>query len=193
MDIPADRAAEPQRPGIGYRSHFGVHAPTRGTAGASPSRAARRGKRSRLVLVTLAQEWWLLGGDRKPVGPMTTDLLIERIVGGDVSRDALVCVVGGSEWQALADVPAFSTAVGAMNLPSNSESGIAPARLRRRSGKLLELEERTLVDGIPLWPAEPAPESQRVTGTLRQEFTSVEDAEERTLVDSPFHPSDPSE
>jgi hypothetical protein len=135
------------------------------------------------------EQWWLLGGDRKPVGPMTTDLLLEGIVAGKVPRDSLVCIVGGTEWQTLGDIAVFSPAAGGAPVGA----GAANAGPRRRAGKLLELEERTIVDGIPLWPAEPTSEVEPVTSTLRQQMHGLEDPEERTLVDSPFRPSDPSE
>lgn len=118
---------------------------------------------------------------------MTTDLLLEEIVAGKIPPDSLVCIVGGTEWQALGDVAVFSPAAGA------APETLPLATTRRRSGKLLELEQSTLVDGIPLWPAEPTSEVEPVTSSLRQQMIELEEAEERTIVDAPFNPSDPSE
>jgi hypothetical protein len=135
------------------------------------------------------EQWWLLGGDRKPVGPVTTELLLQGIVAGRVPPDTLVCVVGGSEWKAVGEFALFSSVVTEARARSGSE---APTT-RRKRGSLLDLEERTIVDGIPLWPAEPVLEAEPETSTLRQQTFGFEDAEERTIVDSPFRPSDPPE
>jgi hypothetical protein len=113
--------------------------------------------------------------------------MLKGIAAGRVPADSLVCGVGGSEWQALGDVPRFSSAVRGVRTMSESE----PPTIQARSRNLLDLEERTIVDGIPLWPAEPVSEVEAVTGTLRQHIAGFDDPEEHTIVDAPFRPSDP--
>jgi hypothetical protein len=120
---------------------------------------------------------------------VTTGLLLEGIAAGRVPADSLVCIVGGSEWQALGDIARFASAVSGVRSLAPSE----PPTIQSRSRKLLELEERTIVDGIPLWPAEPVSEVEPVTSTLRQHIAGFDDPEEHTIVDAPFRPSDPPE
>lgn len=139
-------------------------------------------------MASKAEQWWLLGEDRQPVGPVTTELLLEGIAAGRVPEDSFVCVVGGTEWQVLGDIARFASAVSGVRPVTNSEPPTIQTRLR----KLHDLEAHTLVDGIPLWPAEPASEVEPVTSTLRQHIAGFDD-EEHTIVDAPFRPSDPPE
>ncbi|HVU00959.1 MAG TPA: GYF domain-containing protein [Polyangiaceae bacterium] len=128
--------------------------------------------------MTNQSQWWVLGSDRKPIGPVTEDLLLQGIAAGRVTGDALVCAVGGTEWLAVSDVGTFQNALATAGTPADAN--------KRRRG-LIELEERTIVDGIPLWPAEPA--SEAAASTLRQHRSGFDD-EEHTIVESPFR-SDP--
>ena len=52
--------------------------------------------------------WWLTEGGRDPIGPVTTELVIEWIRAGFVIAGALVCEVGGDAWRSLGDVSPFS-------------------------------------------------------------------------------------
>jgi len=119
---------------------------------------------------------------------VTTELLLEGIAAGRVPEDSFVCVVGGSEWQVLGDVARFAAAMTGARRVANSE----PPTIQTRSRKLLDLEAHTIVDGIPLWPADPVSEVEPVTSTLRQHIAGFDD-EEHTIVDVPFRPSDPPE
>lgn len=137
----------------------------------------------------MTEQWWVLGSDRRPVGPVTTDLLVKGISAGKVPTDSLVCVVGGAEWQSLSDLAPFAPAV----KEARSREIANPPRTRQARKNLLELEERTIVDGVPLWPSEPqASEPDLENTTLKRPLASFEE-EEHTIVDSPFRPSDPPE
>ena len=137
----------------------------------------------------MTEKWWLLGGDRQPVGPVTAEVLLDGIVTGKLDLDSLVCAVGGAEWQALGEVARFSSAV------TEARAKLASGRpgTVKRSRRLLDLEERTLVDGIPLWPAEAVSEVDAAASALRDQRMGFDDPEERTLVDGPLRPSDPPE
>jgi hypothetical protein len=136
----------------------------------------------------MSEQWWVLGGDRRPVGPVTTDLLLKGITSGTVPTDTLVCVVGGTEWQELGDVSWFASAVTEMR---GREDAVPPVARRARRG-LLEIEERTIVDGIPLWPADPTSE-EPTASMLRQRLATFDDTDEHTIVDAPLRPSEPPE
>ena len=50
-------------------------------------------------------------GDRVPVGPVSTELLLQGIGAGNVPKDALVCEVSGTSWKWIGDIAPFSTAL----------------------------------------------------------------------------------
>ena len=51
---------------------------------------------------------WYVAVSGRTVGPVSTELLCRGLQNGKVPRDALVCVVGDAEWQAVSAVPPFS-------------------------------------------------------------------------------------
>src|ERR1700733_11726069 len=55
-------------------------------------------------------QWWLMGRDRVPLGPVTTELVIQGIKAGKVPSDALACEVGGNAWRSIRTVARFATA-----------------------------------------------------------------------------------
>jgi len=55
-------------------------------------------------------QWWLMGRDRVPVGPVTTELVLKGIQAGKVPTDALACEVGASAWRSVRSVARFEPA-----------------------------------------------------------------------------------
>jgi hypothetical protein len=55
-------------------------------------------------------QWWLMGRDRVPVGPVTTELVLKGIQAGKVPNDALACEVGASAWRSVRSVSRFAPA-----------------------------------------------------------------------------------
>jgi hypothetical protein len=145
--------------------------------------------------------WWVTQGDRQPVGPVSTELLLAGIEARKVPRDALICEVGGSQWKWIGDIAPFTEALAKLKdarrfdpdserivldlapLPaSESEPPLKGDRgvpLRRFD----ESAERTVAELPPFPPSEPPPPEPL------QRFDS---AEEKTIVDAePLRPSDP--
>lgn len=82
--------------------------------------------------------WWVTERGGTPVGPVSTELVVEGIARGMVPLSALVCPVGGTNWNEIGVEPAFRAA--------------ALARRAERTGET----ERTVMDfGLP--PSEPPP------------------------------------
>ena len=48
--------------------------------------------------------WWLAEENRDPIGPLSSELLLEWLRGGIVASDAFVCEVGGGRWRRLGEV-----------------------------------------------------------------------------------------
>ena len=57
------------------------------------------------------QNQWYVTIDGNAVGPVSTDLVVRGIKHKKIATNAYVCVVGASEWQLLADVAEFHTAL----------------------------------------------------------------------------------
>jgi hypothetical protein len=55
-------------------------------------------------------QWWVTTGDRKPIGPVSTELLLQGIAAGEVPKDAFVCEVGGTSWNMIGSIPEFRDA-----------------------------------------------------------------------------------
>jgi hypothetical protein len=64
------------------------------------------------------QQQWYVTIAGNAVGPVSTDLVLRGIKHKKIATEAYVCVVGASEWQALADVPEFHGAL--------EENGLLP-------------------------------------------------------------------
>jgi len=131
-------------------------------------------------------DWWVTKGDRRPVGPVSTEFLLQRIGAGKVPRDALVCEVGGTSWRWICETAPFSAT-------------FSDARMRRR---LDSVDELTIVDpgesGEPLTRFEAGVEN--TTTVTRPDFPASEpppmrqlqqfdDPEEHTTVDLPRFPT----
>jgi hypothetical protein len=86
-------------------------------------------------------DWWLFERGPIPVGPLRTEIVLERIRSREIGPDALVCEVGGVAWRPIDDVSVFASAL------------TRSAVLRRRFD---ESAERTIYDGPTLLPLEPS-------------------------------------
>ncbi|HEX4335713.1 MAG TPA: hypothetical protein VH062_07335 [Polyangiaceae bacterium] len=53
-------------------------------------------------------QWWLMGRDQVPLGPVTTELVIQGIRAGKVPGDTLACEVGGTAWRGIRSVGRFA-------------------------------------------------------------------------------------
>ena len=123
-------------------------------------------------------DWWVTKGDRGPVGPASTELLLRGIGAGKVPRDALVCEVGGSSWKWIGEVAPFSGAFGdrSVHLPEVPTSD-------EFLSKFDDNPEHTTVDRSPMRVSEPPP---------RPWLERFDDVEEQTIVDRiPLHASEP--
>lgn len=108
----------------------------------------------------------MLGESRQPVGPVTTELLIEGIRAGQVPAETLVCEVGGREWRPVRETAPFSALFGGAPAPAKrrtepSESTIVDSPLLPQEGKDPQLRhfddntEHTIVDEVPRWSEPP--------------------------------------
>jgi len=114
------------------------------------------------------QQWWLLGRDRIPVGPMDGSQLLQKIQSGRVASDALVCEVGAQEWAQIQSVPAFASAL---------------ARLR--------IDGPTMVDPLPELPSSVSLDGDDPITVSNVPLRHFEDVVEATVVEKPLLPSDP--
>ncbi|HVW30497.1 MAG TPA: hypothetical protein VHC69_34305 [Polyangiaceae bacterium] len=85
-----------------------------------------------------APRWWLLEPGQNPVGPLSTELLLEWLKVGLIAAEALICEVGQQAWRPIGD-PA--------HLSSNPE---------RRRSRFDPSKERCLLDIEPV-PHDTAP------------------------------------
>ena len=65
---------------------------------------------SRWSCVARKSMWWV-ARDQDPVGPVTTELLLEGIAAGKVGSDVLFCRVGGTEWKPITETAVFAEAI----------------------------------------------------------------------------------
>ena len=109
-------------------------------------------------------EWWVTTGDRAPIGPVSTELLLRGLDAGEVPKDALVCEVGGTTWKMIGSVPEFHHAFGRHRARPTLEhttspdafegtgpSKSAPPPLQRFGDET----DRTIVEPPPFPPSEP--------------------------------------
>lgn len=122
----------------------------------------------------VAREWWLLDKDRKPVGPVSAERLLEGIEEERVPPDTLVCEVGGSQWRAIRSVSAFEKAFAEIDGLSSSSP---EAKRRHPDGP-----ESTAID-----PPTIPPEGT----TERVALPKFEDVAEKTIVEDAPHWSEP--
>jgi hypothetical protein len=57
-------------------------------------------------------KWWVTEAGGEPVGPVTTELLLEGIRAGKVSNRALACRAGESTWSSIGEFPELAGALG---------------------------------------------------------------------------------
>src|SRR5437868_6058919 len=76
-------------------------------------------------------QWWLMGKDRVPIGPVTTELVIQGIRAGKVPSGTLACEVGGTAWRSIRTVKRFSSSF---------------AKLRIDGPTLVDMEEAPVTD-----------------------------------------------
>lgn len=94
-------------------------------------------------------DWWVTKGDRKTVGPVSTELLLQGIGAGKVPMEALVCEVGGESWKPIIEVLPFSRAFDRParkrmdSWDDSTEAGPPAAEFFE------EADEQTLVDALP--------------------------------------------
>lgn len=136
----------------------------------------------------IRMDWWVTKGDRKPIGPVSTELLLEGIAAGKIPRDALVCEVGGTTWRCIGEIPPFSVALEARLARRRSESSDELPETQTAANENYvygfdDAPEHTTVDRAPLRPSEPP---------ARMWIERFDDVEEQTVVDAPpFRKSEP--
>lgn len=120
----------------------------------------------------VSRNWWVSNGGRTPIGPVSTELVIEGIKAQKVPREALVCEVGGDRWQLLEEFSEFRDAVmNGRSTPSELPT-MRPPRRGRSLAKAeggISPEDRTLVTDPPFRISEPS--------------RAPDENEEQTLVD----------
>src|SRR5262245_59656252 len=127
-------------------------------------------------------EWWVTKGSQVPVGPVTTELLLRGISAGAVPKDALVCEVGGSKWTWIGEMAPSSVAINDPPMARAFDSG----------DEVTSAEPRTQVDSSSGFDDAPEPTTQTTIELPRHWFESMNELEERTIVDLlPPRPSEP--
>jgi hypothetical protein len=132
-------------------------------------------------------EWWVTKGDRIPVGPVSTERLLQGIAAGKVPKDALVCEVGGTTWKGIGDIAPFSAALDEHQRhrfdPENELTPLDPVAEDEFLSRPDNAPERHTVERSPLRPSEAPP---------REWLERFDDTEEKTTVDAvPLRPSEP--
>ena len=84
------------------------------------------------------EQWWLLGKDRTPIGPVSQRLVLQGILAGRVPADSLVCEVGGAAWRPIREIALFTTAFAKLRIdgptivdpirPDGFQNGQSPAQ-----------------------------------------------------------------
>lgn len=132
-------------------------------------------------------DWWVTKGDRRPVGPVSTELLLRGIGARKVPKDAMVCEVGGSSWRWIAEVAPFSAAFderqSRRRMDSFEDRTLAdPPTSEEFLTDFEDTSEHTTVDASPLRSSEPP---------ARPWLERFDDAEEKTIVDDPIRTLEP--
>jgi len=131
-------------------------------------------------------DWWVLGSSGEPVGPAHSDLVVAGIKAGVIPGDSLVCVVGGSKWEPIRDVPKFRGAFTKLL----SSPAIPQIHHKGKARRLVDGEEATIVDARPLF-ADPSTITDGPP-TIPPNLARFDDIEEPTIVEEfPARPSDP--
>lgn len=132
-------------------------------------------------------DWWLTHGDREPIGPVSTELLLKGIGAGMIPKDAYVCEVGGSTWKPIRKTAPFSIALNdnhARRKDSEEEQTLADAPGDEESlSRFDEVVERTVVDYPRLHSSIPPP---------MRRLGRFDDSAEKTISDAtPLPESEP--
>jgi hypothetical protein len=131
-------------------------------------------------------DWWVLGNSGEPVGPVTSDLVVEGIKAGVIPGDSHVCLVGGNRWEPIRDVPKFGGAFTELL----SSARIPQVHRKGKSRRLVDGEEATIVDASPFF-ADPSTFTDG-PATLPPELAIFDDIEEPTIVEQlPSRSSEP--
>lgn len=127
-------------------------------------------------------EWWVTKGSQVPVGPVSTELLLRGISAGAVPKDALVCEVGGTKWTWIGEKAPFSVAIHRDRTRRSLDSG----------DDMTAPDPPTSDDSSNGFDDAPEPTTQTTIELPRHWFESMNDNEERTIVDLlPPRPSEP--
>jgi hypothetical protein len=134
-------------------------------------------------------QWWVIRRNRDPVGPVSTDLVIQGIHAGRVPADALVCELGGTRWRPIAEVSAFATELGRRAGEESVTAALPPRSTHERERvptaksarrRFDHAAERTIVDDSPVSSESlPGPSTERPAISLRP----FDDATEQTVVE----------
>jgi len=125
-------------------------------------------------------DWWITQGGRKPIGPVSTDLVLRGLDAGKVPEDSLVCQVGGTQWLALSEVAEFASKLASLKgrprfdtLTEQTLVDLGPDSYGNDGP-----EERTIVDTNPIRPSEPPPGRATIPGSLPDADLEDDDGEE---------------
>ena len=133
-------------------------------------------------------EWWVSQGGGDPVGPMTTERILQSIRSGSFRSETFVIEVGGTDWRSIREVGRFASAFGGettsvdtdySSLEFDDKTDIHKGPPRGEDAEPRAAEPRTLEPALPL---------VRQTRPPLQRF---DDTEEHTVVDQAPRESDP--
>src|ERR1041385_2630221 len=91
--------------------------------------------------------WWVLGSSGDPVGPVSSDLVVQVIKAGVIPGDSFVCIVGGDRWDPIRDVTKFRAAFTELL----SSAHIPQIHSKGKGRRLVDGEEATIVDAGPFF------------------------------------------
>jgi hypothetical protein len=131
-------------------------------------------------------DWWVLGTSGEPVGPANSDLIVKGIKAGAIPGDSHVCVVGGTRWEPIREVPKFRDAFTELV----SSPHIAQVHGKGKGRRFIDGEEATIVDASPFF-AEPSTIGD-APPTIPPRLAMFDEIEEQTIVEQlPPRPSEP--
>ncbi|HEX4476100.1 MAG TPA: GYF domain-containing protein [Polyangiaceae bacterium] len=132
-------------------------------------------------------QWWVIRRNRDPVGPVSTDLVLQGIRAGRLPSDALVCELGGAKWRPITEIQSFARELD--NLAAAQEESVtesldlrdprAKSARRGASRRFDHTAETTLVDDSPMSSAD-VDSAIDATRALRP----FDDTGEQTIVES---------
>jgi hypothetical protein len=131
------------------------------------------------------EQWWLLGKDRRPIGPVSQKLVLQGILAGRVPGDSLVCEVGGSAWRPIRELDPFTRAFAKLRIDGPTIVD-PPLDAQPLSRVRHEDNDRTVADAGPVTESPPRPSSpalQRFEEALGESTIADATYVERTIVD----------